>query len=157
MLLWYLGFHRFILSDDRWAPLRPLYRTDPAELANVDRMRQLHYAVMCHIHHSLDPALLNAFRTAVDAYAREVLGVPPVLGMDCAKNDFDRVGYLHRPPVEADVIAEMKDYFADKQVLPRYVYGRGEPVHGSRVPGFQHRQLSHRDGGLLPPSAGDRQ
>ena len=126
---WYVAFHKLILTEPRWEPLRKLYPMSLEEAAEVISALALHHRVLDGIYRQLDRSAGEFVISAFDEFIRQHLGVPPLAMVDEpdvveAADTLSHLGHVSLPAVDAERVAEMRAYFEAQPVYPgAYVAG----------------------------------
>ena len=126
---WNVAFHKLILTEPRWEPLRKLYPMSLEEAAKIATSQTLHLKVLDSIYRQLDRSTGEFVIAAADEFIRQHLGVPRLTLVDDpdvveAADTLSHLGHVSLPSVDAERVAEMRAYFEAQPVYPgSYVAG----------------------------------
>ena len=100
---WFLGFHRFIQSDQRWEVLRDIFDFEPELILNHDFRRQMHGKCINQIQSHLIQDLQTYFISAFKIYVNEVLGIQQTnTNTNIALTNMRFDGYTHLPAISLE-------------------------------------------------------
>jgi len=138
---WYVAFHKLILTEPRWEPLRKVYAISLEEAANDADIPRRHLNVFDGIFRTFDNSLREHIISAFDELLRQHLRVPASILIDDPDvvniaETLSHRGHVSLPPVNAERVAAMRDYFETQPVFP-----------GSYVAGPERYTLNEARGG----------